>query len=247
MEMKNCNQCKTNLPINHFETKKVHRVSIDGKPIERRTRRGVCKSCRQGKILCSDIRSTGSRRGYIKGETLRNRLLRHNISEENYNELKDIQNSKCYTCSESLNPQNEHIDHCHTTGKVRGLLCRNCNLGLGNFKDNLEVLIKAMEYLNNPPNYELIEKRIPENKLPAIISKYKIYIKKDKPEVIKKEKPLYLFNINKQLVGVYEGITDLSIVLNINKSQVAGALRRHKGQKYILKKYLPSYKLEFPD
>ena len=39
------------------------------------------------------------------------------------------------------------VDHCHTTGKVRGLLCQSCNVGLGAFKDNPESLRKAVNYL----------------------------------------------------------------------------------------------------
>lgn len=41
-----------------------------------------------------------------------------------------------------------HIDHCHTTGKVRGILCHSCNTGLGAFKDNTDLLQKAKDYLN---------------------------------------------------------------------------------------------------
>ena len=40
------------------------------------------------------------------------------------------------------------IDHCHTTGKIRALLCRKCNLGLGAFNDNVEIIKLAIDYLN---------------------------------------------------------------------------------------------------
>lgn len=40
-----------------------------------------------------------------------------------------------------------YVDHCHTTGKVRGILCGNCNTGLGHFKDSPMLLQRAIEYL----------------------------------------------------------------------------------------------------
>lgn len=39
------------------------------------------------------------------------------------------------------------VDHCHRTGKVRGLLCQNCNKGIGNLKENEDIILKAVEYL----------------------------------------------------------------------------------------------------
>jgi hypothetical protein len=39
------------------------------------------------------------------------------------------------------------VDHCHVTGNVRGLLCRACNLALGQFEDNIKTLNKAIKYL----------------------------------------------------------------------------------------------------
>lgn len=44
------------------------------------------------------------------------------------------------------------VDHCHITGNIRGLLCRHCNAGLGLFKDNIELLEKALSYLKSYDN-----------------------------------------------------------------------------------------------
>lgn len=62
-----------------------------------------------------------------------------------YEKILQSQNHKCPICSiELLFP---HIDHCHTTGKVRGILCNTCNTGLGKFQDSVEQLQKAIRYL----------------------------------------------------------------------------------------------------
>ena len=60
----------------------------------------------------------------------------------------DDQDFKCLICSGTLLGVAEaKVDHCHTTGKVRGLLCNTCNLGLGLFKDSEENLANAIQYL----------------------------------------------------------------------------------------------------
>ena len=82
-----------------------------------------------------------------------NNLLkkRYGITYEQYQEMCRDQDDRCKICgipSQDLSVR-LHIDHCHTTGKIRGLLCQNCNRGLGMFKDNQELLLKAKGYLDD--------------------------------------------------------------------------------------------------
>lgn len=68
-----------------------------------------------------------------------------------YKMIED-QDHGCAICKEDLsqrNPKNVHIDHCHDTGVVRGVLCSNCNMALGLLKDNTEVLEAAIRYLKH--------------------------------------------------------------------------------------------------
>jgi hypothetical protein len=55
---------------------------------------------------------------------------------------------------ERLTPQSATIDHCHATGRVRGVLCSRCNLGLGYFRDNPENLANAVSYLDHATSLE---------------------------------------------------------------------------------------------
>lgn len=59
------------------------------------------------------------------------------------------QDNKCVICTADFtSPKDMHTDHCHTTGKVRGILCQGCNQGIGNFKENPEALRRAADYLS---------------------------------------------------------------------------------------------------
>lgn len=72
------------------------------------------------------------------------------ITLDDYNNILLEQNNVCYICKNpELNRKTKtlSVDHCHKSGNVRGLLCSNCNLGLGNFQDNIEYLKTAIEYL----------------------------------------------------------------------------------------------------
>jgi len=71
------------------------------------------------------------------------------INLEEYNNMLEKQNHCCDICGLHKSSFIRHlaVDHCHTTNKIRGLLCVNCNLAIGNFKDDIIVLKKAINYL----------------------------------------------------------------------------------------------------
>lgn len=70
----------------------------------------------------------------------------YGLTQKHYESLLVAQNNICAICPSVLG-EKPHIDHCHETNKIRGLLCRHCNIGLGNFKDNITRLESAIAYL----------------------------------------------------------------------------------------------------
>jgi len=80
----------------------------------------------------------------------------YNISLEDKKNLLILQLSKCAICKKKLELKSTtHIDHDHTSGKIRGILCHNCNRGLGYFKDNPRFLKTAIKYLSVDKNLQL--------------------------------------------------------------------------------------------
>lgn len=73
-------------------------------------------------------------------------ITRYKINLEEYNNILAKQDNKCAICKKESNTR-LHVDHCHDTLKVRGLLCGNCNRALGLFYDNIDSLEKAIVYL----------------------------------------------------------------------------------------------------
>lgn len=79
----------------------------------------------------------------------RRKLKRYGLTEESYQALLVKQNYVCAICKEDKKGIRDwHVDHCHSTGRVRGILCHHCNLLLGNAKDSVSILLKAKEYLD---------------------------------------------------------------------------------------------------
>lgn len=74
-------------------------------------------------------------------------LRRYGITQEDYETLLEKQGGACAICSNPPTEKHFCVDHCHESGKVRGLLCRHCNAGIGQLKDSVELVAKALEYL----------------------------------------------------------------------------------------------------
>lgn len=74
----------------------------------------------------------------------------YGITPSEYDQMELEQNGLCGICKRQEYAPNKKIlsvDHNHTTGQVRGLLCHNCNTGLGKFMDDQELLKSAIQYL----------------------------------------------------------------------------------------------------
>jgi hypothetical protein len=87
---------------------------------------------------------------------VRKRVESYGITLSQYYDILEHQNHRCKICKREFDSTRQgaaKIDHDHETGKVRGLLCGTCNLGIGNFRDSVTLLEQAILYLNDdaPP------------------------------------------------------------------------------------------------
>ena len=75
---------------------------------------------------------------------------RYGITQEDFNNMLVEQNNVCKICSnEFKSTKDTHVDHCHKSNIVRGLLCNSCNMALGQFNDNTDNMDNAIRYLQN--------------------------------------------------------------------------------------------------
>lgn len=136
-QSKTCSVCNKSTSLSGFYTK-----TYKGKTV-------YCSECKQ----CNSVRS---KKLYTSERGFKIKLKRkYNISWEQYLEMYFKQNKKCFICQKVLQlagqnaskSQTACIDHDHNTNQVRGILCVSCNTGLGNFRDNPDLLSTAIRYL----------------------------------------------------------------------------------------------------
>jgi hypothetical protein len=129
-----CGCCNTSLPIESFAKNKAKKDGLQER----------CRSCRS--VHHQKVKHLRPKQ--TKEQKRRWLINSYGLTVNKYELLLAKQNNKCAICNtEDWGKPSPNIDHCHTTGKVRGLLCNNCNRGLGLFKDNKEIINNAKQYL----------------------------------------------------------------------------------------------------
>lgn len=110
---------------------------------------GYSKTCK----FCSRELCKNSKYRYPT-RNKKNKLKKYGITLDDYEKMIIFQNGVCSICNKSERRKGKNgkilplnVDHCHKTGKVRGLLCHLCNVSLGGFQDSEEILLKAINYL----------------------------------------------------------------------------------------------------
>lgn len=141
--MKTCTTCMVEKETRFFLIDRRN-----GKPMSK------CKACRSSAARAwrhSKPEYEKSRYQAVKVETRERHLKRkYGVDLGLYAKMLADQDNRCAICrapeSEQLNGV-FHVDHCHETGKVRGLLCRGCNHMLGVVGDDPKILVRAIQYL----------------------------------------------------------------------------------------------------
>jgi hypothetical protein len=116
---------------------------------------GLCATTIRRLLISTGVQLRKAGPNPTPGTNRNSTLLRnYGIDQKRYLEMEKEQGGKCLICSCTVSdPRNNKckylsVDHDHKTGEVRGLLCHNCNRGIGYFLDNSELLISAAQYVN---------------------------------------------------------------------------------------------------
>jgi hypothetical protein len=135
-----CKSCGENKPASAFAMRKSGRV---GHLVAH------CKLCNSAKQSARKKRDPSI---YERIERPSKLKRQYGITVDEYDRLLESQDGKCAICasdSPGKRTKHFHVDHCHKTGSVRGLLCHKCNRAIGLFDDNPNLLTQASAYLKH--------------------------------------------------------------------------------------------------
>ncbi len=156
--MKTCNKCQKSWPL-----------TSEYWPVRKRTKTGLdtpcrrcCRESEQRRRENPDIRERNRiwckewYKRHPKSTTIRTRMAKFGLSEAGYRSLSMKQNNVCAICNKPEtakihgNVKSLAVDHCHSTGRIRGLLCSKCNTAMGLLEDDPSIIRKMIAYLEIP-------------------------------------------------------------------------------------------------
>ena len=145
MEKKTCSRCKIEQPIHEFR--------FDNRA--KNLRKPACRVCENARMRADrkkhgEKRRAADRDHYRRTEAkhaVTKLIRRYGLSEDEATEVAKA--TTCELCGkEQTGGRRLVLDHCHATGKHRGMLCDNCNTALGKFKDDAALIRKAADYID---------------------------------------------------------------------------------------------------
>lgn len=144
--MKTCSQCRNELPVTEFYRQARGKDALQSK----------CKACCRAYRAEWEARNVERMRIYYRRKALKDRYGQD--APELFGRLMEKQRGVCAICRKPETAvgrggvgQRLAVDHDHETGEVRGLMCRVCNQTLGAMGDNIQGVMRFVEYLQNPP------------------------------------------------------------------------------------------------
>lgn len=142
--MANCNSCGTELKIGYNWSEALERKhTYKCKDCRAAYQREYHKANREERLKVQRMRYLENREDVLEQQKYYSIQKKYGLSKDEYDEL--MHGASCGICGKL---DDLCIDHDHNTGEIRGVLCRQCNQGIGLLGDSYEGLIKAMEYLH---------------------------------------------------------------------------------------------------
>ena len=138
IELKKCTKCGQELPA----TEKYFYKKSNAPD-------GLYYTCIPCNKICSEKYYQKNRERILKRVSKKTLKAKYNMTLGDYDKLLSKQNECCKICGNHKDNYERklHVDHSHETGEIRGLLCSNCNTGIGLFQESIKLLIKAICYI----------------------------------------------------------------------------------------------------
>jgi hypothetical protein len=133
---KRCPKCGETKPFELFYRCKAHKDNCSS----------YCKRCQNLRSTSYARENKDKIHPHLFGYSIKRR---YGLTVQQYEAMLIDQSHRCAICktNKCLTGRNLSVDHCHTTGKVRGLLCAKCNKGIGSLNDSIALLESALRYL----------------------------------------------------------------------------------------------------